>query len=465
MVSTLVHSIGISGVRWLVSGDALSPIGPRAIGLAVRSGASWRNAAWWIGTGSWAVLDQGLFALSNFVLNVFLARWLSPSEYGAFAVAYTVFLLLGTLHTAVLTEPMLVFGPGKYKQRLRAYLAVLLRGHWVFGSLVGTLFGLAGLVLWRIGDNSTLTPAMFGLAIASPFILFQWLMRRACYVNTRPRLAAGAGALYMGVMAAGVYTLFLFGWLAAATGLLVMAVASLISGAWLVHMLRMDGTTGNFAGIVRESLADHWTYGRWAVGAAALSWASGNILTLVLPAFAGLDAVGTLRAAFNLIMPILQVLAALGVVVLPVLVRARTRGRLWPIARLVLAGYVVVATSYGVALASFAVPLSRLVYGTEIPSLTAYVVVLAVLPTTAALVSVAGGALRALENPRAVFSAYLVSTCLSATVGTWMVYAYGALGAAIGMVIASVATVTVLVAALARSLRSLPVLVPEGGAD
>ena len=193
----------------------------------------------WVGRGFWAIMDQGLFAVSNFGLNVLLARWLAPTDYGAFSVAYTIFLLLGTFHTAILTEPMLVFGPGKYKERLGAYLGVLLRGHWLFGALTGTLFAAAGLALWRFG-HSPLTPAILGLAVAAPFILFQWLMRRACYVNLQPRLAASAGAIYMALMAAGVLGVYHYGWLGAATALLVMAAASLVSGLWLVYQLRVE---------------------------------------------------------------------------------------------------------------------------------------------------------------------------------------------------------------------------------
>ena len=40
----------------------------------------------WVGKGSLAVLDQGLFAGSNFMLNVLLARWLAPADFGAFAL-------------------------------------------------------------------------------------------------------------------------------------------------------------------------------------------------------------------------------------------------------------------------------------------------------------------------------------------------------------------------------------------
>src|SRR5829696_8092535 len=82
----------------------------------------------WLEKGFWAVADQGLFATSNFVLNIMLARWLSPQDYGAFAAMFAVFLLVGTIHTGLLTEPMLVFGSARYKDRLSEYLGTLLGG-------------------------------------------------------------------------------------------------------------------------------------------------------------------------------------------------------------------------------------------------------------------------------------------------------------------------------------------------
>ena len=64
----------------------------------------------WGTKGSLAILDQGLFAWAHFLLSILLARWLTPTEYGAFALAYSIFLLFGAFHTALLTEPMMVFG-------------------------------------------------------------------------------------------------------------------------------------------------------------------------------------------------------------------------------------------------------------------------------------------------------------------------------------------------------------------
>jgi hypothetical protein len=69
-----------------------------------------RGGRTWLSKGLWAVTDQGLFALTNFGASILLARWLPQREFGAYAVAFSVLLLMGVVHTALLTEPMLVFG-------------------------------------------------------------------------------------------------------------------------------------------------------------------------------------------------------------------------------------------------------------------------------------------------------------------------------------------------------------------
>jgi len=69
----------------------------------------------WVKKSGFAILDQALFSGANFLVNILLARWLPPEDYGAFAVALSIYYLLLNLHTAVLTEPMMVFGAGKYR--------------------------------------------------------------------------------------------------------------------------------------------------------------------------------------------------------------------------------------------------------------------------------------------------------------------------------------------------------------
>ena len=95
------------------------------MGVSATIGRSLGGTRRGLGTGAFAVLDQALFAGSSFSINILLARWLPPVQYGAFALAFFLFLLLGALHTAVLTEPMLVLPT--IMKKLRPLLELMVR--------------------------------------------------------------------------------------------------------------------------------------------------------------------------------------------------------------------------------------------------------------------------------------------------------------------------------------------------
>src|ERR1039458_3007017 len=95
----------------------------------------------WAGKGSLALLDQGLISGSNFLVGILLARWLVPEQYGAYALAFSIFLFASGFHNALLLEPISVFGPASYGKCLPAYVGKLLRLHFVLA------FFLAGLVV------------------------------------------------------------------------------------------------------------------------------------------------------------------------------------------------------------------------------------------------------------------------------------------------------------------------------
>jgi O-antigen/teichoic acid export membrane protein len=398
-------------------------------------------------------MDQGLFAVSNFALNILLARWLTSTDYGAFSVAYTVFLLLGTFHTALLTEPMLVFGPGKYASRFPAYLGVLLRGHWGFTALAALLFTLAGLAFAFAGSG--LAPVLFALALASPFILFQWIMRRACYVNLQPRLAAYAGGLYMALVLAGAWLLYAQSWLGAAQALGVMALASLLSGGWLVYRLQGSGQEEARQALAREALEDHWTYGAWIVGAAVLTWIPGNAFYIVLPLSAGLEAGGALRAMSNFLMPILHINTALAAVLLPSLAAIRARSaflrRVSAFGTLMLAS----AGTYWLILVLYGARLENVVYGGSYSSYLHLLWILSFSLFFSTVVTVTGAAVRAVGRPKHVFQAYLAALVVTLTLGLYLVFTHGATGAAISLLVSPAVVALVLMFLLAKSLREV----------
>ncbi len=63
---------------------------------------SFAEAVKWAGKGTYALADQALFSGANFLITVLLARSLQPAEYGAYSLAFAVFMLFATVHAALL---------------------------------------------------------------------------------------------------------------------------------------------------------------------------------------------------------------------------------------------------------------------------------------------------------------------------------------------------------------------------
>lgn len=385
------------------------------------------------------MMDQGTFAISNFALNVLLARWLTPQEYGAFAVAFTVMLLLGTFHSALFIEPMLVFGPGRYKEHLSEYLGVLVYGHWSLAVPAGgTLLLAVGLGLGVVASGA-LSTAFVGLALAGPLIFYLWLMRRACYVRLEPRLAATGGALYMMLMLVGSYVAYRSGILSTATALGVLGLSSLVVALWLSRRLGVGWRlVSEDSGLRGETFRSHLDYGRWAVLTSALMWVPGNAYYLLLPIWGGLEASASLRALMNLVMPVLQANSALSVLLLPVLVQARGGPQFGRLVRAALVFFSVSSLLYWVILGLFQRPLVNLLYGGQYSEHAGLLWLIGLMPLASAVGIVLGGALRAIERPDRVFWAYMFSGLATLIVGLGLVFLWGITGAVTGLLLSYV---------------------------
>lgn len=412
-----------------------------------------QGAARWVGRGAWAVADQGLFALSNFVIGVLLARWLSPAEFGSFSIAYSIFLFIGTLHTSLLTEPMLVFGSAKYAGAFPSYLRQLMRGHWMVAGVGGVVLALVGLGM-RLFSSSALAPSMICTGLTAPLLLWPGLARRACFARLQPRWAAAAGGIYLGLMSLGAFLLFRMQWLSAVTAILLLAVCSAVVGAGLFLVLVRGRPEHRGPVDVREVLADHWYYGRWALLGSAIGWFPSNVYFLLLPTNGGLAASASLKALMNLILPVLHGIAALATLLLPSLVRVRGTTAF----RTTLVTAIVLLTSgaalYWIVVATFAHPLLLLLYKGRYTYPAGLLWMLGALPVAAAFAAVLGAAVRAMERPSDAFLASLGAAAVAATLGPWLVAQRGVVGAVIGLIASSVATGLILLLLFVRRTRA-----------
>lgn len=418
-----------------------------------REGERGANKTRWVRKGFWAVADQGLFATSNFVLNVLLARWLTPTEYGAFGMAFAVYLLLGSLHSAALVEPMLVFGAGRYKDRLAEYLGALIYGHFGFVSLGSAVLLATGLG-FALQGTSSLSTALVTLALVGPFMLLLWLMRRACYALLEPRLAAFGGGWYMLLMSAGAFVLYGLEWLSTPSALVLMGASSFVVSLWLAHRLRVKRPPlKGDNGLAGDALRAHWEYGRWSLANKGLAWVPSNVFYLLLPVWGGLAAGASFKAIMNLLMPMLQANAALTVLLLPVLVGARQRSEFGSHVRFALIAFLLPMLGYWLLLGIFHKPLVGLLYNGRYVEYSHLLWLFGLVPVAACVKEVLSQALRSLERPNQLFFAYLFSALFVLTFGTASVYIWGVPGAGAGLLLSQVVVAITVAVLLVPHLR------------
>lgn len=404
-----------------------------------------------IGKPGWAVLDQGLFAFANFVLNVLLARWLSSNEYGMFTIAYTTLLLLATFHTALLTEPMLVFGSGKYSKHLSHYLGAVSLAHWL-GTGLFTILSLGiGLFVWNVGRPFE-AQTIWALALSSPFILFLWLVRRACYVRRSPHLAGYAGLIYLLIMVVHIILLYQSEWLTVPIAYLILGTTSLVSGTWLVIRLRIKFPPLKREGLVNDVGRDHWTYGRWSIMTGVLMWIPGQIIYFLLPIWVGLDQCAGLRALSNLIMPYVLVCTALGTVLTPSLVRAQGK----PNFRILIVKYLLFLVGSGVlywlGISLASTTLIGWLYNGLYIEYAHLLWILGGLPIFAAIIGVFGAVFRSLQQPALIFYSYLGSSTVSLTLGVGLAATWGITGAVLALTISYATTAAIMLGLHLRSI-------------
>lgn len=397
----------------------------------------------WTEAGGWAVLDRGLFSLANFLVSLLLARWLTPAEYGSFALAMAAFLFAGTLHEGWVTEPLLVYGPTRYRDTFQAYLGFVIRRHVRFG--LGTVIVGAGLAaLAAVLGRREVAGVLAATALVTPWILLQWMARLACYASVGTRRAAMAGLVQLVIVVVGLYGLQAADRLSTVTALFLLGIAGGLTGIALLATLRP--TFGDGTDLDEQVGEVHQRYGSWAAATGLLTWIPGQVYYVALPALGAAAAGGGLRAVMNLALPLMQVYVAAALVLTTMLARARTQSEA-KFNRLVRGSALFVATGsliYLALLTWLGPSVMHWLYAGRYDDLAGLLPVVGLIPVVGLGATVLAPALRALEKPDLIFVAYAASTVVSLSLGLWLTVRHGAVGSALAIVATTIVTTVVL---------------------
>jgi O-antigen/teichoic acid export membrane protein len=374
----------------------------------------------WAAKGGLAIIDYGLISGSNFLLGILLARWLTPREYGAYALAFSFFILAGFLYQSLLLEPLSVFSGAVFSDNIRGYLKTTLSIHWGLSLLMCAVLAIAAAVTATLGHSLVLAVALAGMTIATPFILMHGLARRSFYLKLSPGPAAFASIFYCALVTGGVYVVYRLGRLSSFNAFLIMGLAALVSCLVMVVQLnaRLEPATGRLR--LSTTWGKHWEYGRWALATCVVGWIPNYIYIPLVSSFSGMAAAGELRALMNLAAPVLQTYAALSMLFLPYAARVQSQNGQRAAAALnrrLAILFVAGSVAYWWVLIPLKGPLFHFLYNGKYME-SAYLIPLFALETTIWSASLGPAILlRAMESPRSLFVANGAASAVAVLVG------------------------------------------------
>jgi O-antigen/teichoic acid export membrane protein len=415
-----------------------------------------QTALRWASKGGFAVADQALISGSNFIMATLLARWVSPADYGAYSLAFSIFLLLSIIYQAVLLEPMMVFGGTAERDSIRGYLRALYRIHFAGTSVMFIVLALSAALATR-WTASEVPRALLGAAIACPCVLLFWLVRRAFYLDGSVARAAAGAVVYCLVLLSGFLILQWRGLMSSFAAFVCMGAAAVATSLILFRQLQTALPDSGHARSLNETWKAHWRYGRWALLGSVASWFPAYIYYPLLSTFSGITQSGELRALMNFAQPLAQFYAALSPVFLPYTARQKaSRGNsgivaaAWKITLL----FVTVAFAYWAIVVPFRSSIFKLVYASNFSNVSYLMPAVALgslLWSGAIGVSIS---LRAMESPKSIFVSFCVASGIAVAVGIPATKAFGVSGAVWSMNASDAVAIVVLLYLFRMRLRS-----------
>lgn len=139
------------------------------------------------GTAFWTFFDQAVCSLATAFLSILVGRNVTPSDFGAFGIAFLVYTLLMGLSRATITDPMIVVFSSRDEAERTDAISKATALAMVLGFGAGALTALTGLVA---GPGTTLGGALIVLGLSLPGLLQQDAWRYAFFMSGQARTVA-----------------------------------------------------------------------------------------------------------------------------------------------------------------------------------------------------------------------------------------------------------------------------------
>ena len=265
--------------------------------------------------GLWAIADQGVVSLGNFLTTIILARALSPEAYGVWTVIFGLMLFLNVFHASLIAYPLSV----RLASRDDAGGSQL-----IVASLALTVFLVLPLALLLSGVAFMIGGPALGLwaSLALLFWQIQETMRRALMARLAFRTALFTDAIsYLG-QAGVLWLLARSGQLSSAGAFAVIALTCAAAAMMTLILLRVRLTAA--AGLPAWARS-FWSTGHWVLWSSLATNFSIQAVPWALFLFRGPAEAAGFQAISNLLGVSHPIMLSLGNIIVPAAARAHLK--------------------------------------------------------------------------------------------------------------------------------------------
>jgi O-antigen/teichoic acid export membrane protein len=381
--------------------------------------------------------DQGFAVAGSFLVSVVLARTQSKEEYGLFALSYSFYVFLTSIHNSTILEPYTVYGSGRYRERFAEYLRLMMRWNAILGLALSGILLLAYLLLSWLAPQWA-SRAFLGLALTVGVLLLGLFLRRVFYLQGKPMLAAGTSLVFFATVGLALWLIVKARVLGGFSAFLVLALGWIVAGAVFGGKLAFGNPKQRFHELVPSYWREHWNYTRWVLPTAFVFQFATQGYYWLLAGFLSVKEVGELRAMYLLVAPVEQVLVATSFIILPALASYYAAKRignflsLWKRYILAVAG---VTGLFALGVRILGRPAIHVLYAGRFDGLAPLLYVLAFSPLLTGVGGTLVNTLNAAEKPRLVFYGTLCSATATLLLGIPLVIHWGLRGATYGVLL------------------------------
>jgi O-antigen/teichoic acid export membrane protein len=267
-----------------------------------------------VGTGSTSAvkraalttIDQCFSSASNFVVGVVVAQISGPAGLGAYALAYTAWLMTASLHRALITDPMSIHGDAR-RDDSTARLGTGVAAEIALGLCAGAVVLVVAAVLLAF-NSRTFGLAMLALAPWLPFLLIQDFWRWAGFMRAAPQKALANDTVFNVVQGTVMVLLLWRGLRSPEMVIAAWGVGALAGAAYGLHQFAVRRVTRGGIRLLR----DRWHMSKWLTAGVITSFGSSQAYPFITGAILGPVGLGGLRAAQTLVMGPSMVLVQAG---------------------------------------------------------------------------------------------------------------------------------------------------------